>query len=180
VHVYGGISLYGATELHIATGTTGVVSKYRQVTGKFKGSLYKGVCSKEYKDILLHGGKGASMGLIEDARSILEAEGIADWAFQQDNPNIHMTAIPLLEEACPRLLPWPHVSPDLSLIENVWSMVEYQLWRDYTWHDLQSFKEALVLAWQSVTSDSKYRHNLFKSMKRRLQQCINTGGEVVE
>ena len=47
---------------------------------------------------------------------------------------------------------------------------------------VQSFKErlALVLAWQSVTSDKKYRHNLFKSMKRRLQQCINTGGEVVE
>ncbi len=63
---------------------------------------------------------------------------------------------------------------------NVSSMVEHHLWRDYTWHDLQSFKEALVLAWQSVTSDKKYKYNLFKSMKRRLQQCINTVGEVVE
>jgi hypothetical protein len=63
---------------------------------------------------------------------------------------------------------------------NVWSMVEHHLWRDFTWHDLESFKEALVLAWQSVTSDNNYRQKLFKSMKRRLLQCINTGGEVVE
>jgi transposase len=180
VHVYGGISHYGATELHFVTGTTGLVSKYKHTSGKLKGSVHKGVCSREYKDVLLSGGAGASMGLIEDARAIFEAAGVTKYAFQQDNPNIHLAAIAILQENCPRLLPWPATSPDLSLIENVWSLVEFHLRRDYTWHDLESFKAALTQAWQSVTSDKEYRQNLFNSMKRRLQQCINKGGDIVK
>lgn len=45
VHVYGGISIYGDTDLHIVTGTTGVQSLYKQVGGRNNGPYYKGVCA---------------------------------------------------------------------------------------------------------------------------------------
>lgn len=47
------------------------------------------------------------------------------------------------------------------------------------WHDLESFEKAIVVAWESVTSDADTRQTLFNSMPRRLKECINTGGELV-
>lgn len=52
VHVYVCISFYGATSLHIVTGTTGVESKYKVARGKGKGQRYRCACAAEYKDIL--------------------------------------------------------------------------------------------------------------------------------
>lgn len=73
----------------------------------------------------------------------------------------------------------PHNSTDFSLTENIWSMVEYQLRAPPPWHDLESFKKAIVVAWESVTSEADTRQALFNSMPRRLKECMNTGGELV-
>jgi hypothetical protein len=70
-------------------------------------------------------------------------------------------------------------SPDMSLIENVWSCVDSHLRCGYDWHDKKTFRQAVVMAWEAVTSYGQYRENLFKSMPNRLQVCIDTGGEVV-
>ena len=45
--------------------------------------------------------------------------------FQQDNarPHVARTALTFLATEHVRLLPWPARSPELSPIENVWSMV---------------------------------------------------------
>jgi hypothetical protein len=76
-----------------------------------------------------------------------------DWVFQQDMPRIHAAAMKLLREHCPHALPWPCNSPDLNLIENVWGFVQYHLNHDEEWHGLESFKQAVVRAWEGVTSD---------------------------
>lgn len=47
------------------------------------------------------------------------------------------------------------------------------------WHDLASFKDAIMKAWTSATSDPEYRANLFNSMRGRLEKCIANGGDVV-
>lgn len=57
-------------------------------------------------------------------------------------------------------------------------MVEYQLRMGPPWHDLASFKDAIVMAWESVTSNADIRLALFNSMPRRLKECIQTGGEL--
>ncbi len=59
-------------------------------------------------------------------------------------------------------------------------MEEYQLRMVRTWHDLESFEHAIVLAWESVTSDADMRRALFSSMPNRLKQYITTRGELVE
>lgn len=174
VHVYGGISVHGATSLHIATGTTGVTSQFTHEKGRYKGAPYKGVCSKEYIKSLVDGGVGATMGLLEDAKSVFEGQGVSDWLHQHDCPNIHVAAQEIINQLCPGRLDWHRNSPDLSLIENVWSMVEYQIRRAHTWHDLESFKAAIVMAWESVTSCEETRQTLFNSMPGRVEQCIHT------
>jgi transposase len=180
VHVYGGISFYGATSLHIVTGTTGVQSKYKVARGKGKGQQYRGVCAAEYKDILQRGGVNCDTGLVMEASGIFGSVDIVDWVFQHDRPKIHKAAMLLLQYLCPFVLDWPSNSPDLSLIENVWARIEYHLNNEGEWTDLASFKEEIMRIWTSVTSDPEYRANLFNSMRGRLDQCIANGGDVVD
>ncbi len=52
---------------------------------------------------------------------------------------------------------WPHVSPDLSLIENVWSVAELILHKAYKCRNLKEFKKAAKQAWDSVTSDVDFK-----------------------
>lgn len=180
VHVYGGISLYGATSLHIVTGTTGVQSKYKVARGKGKGQLYRGVCAAEYKGILQKGGVSCDIGLVMEASGIFGSVGILDWVFLQDRPMIHRAAMILLKHLCPFLLDWPSNSPDLSLIENVWARIEYHLNSEGEWTDLDSFKVKIMRAWTSVASDPEYRANLFNSMRGRLERCVANGGDAVD
>ena len=85
---------------------------------------YKGVYAKEYKDVLLQGGKDALAGLFRHAQDIFSSRFIRDWVFQQDMPRIHVAVVKLLKEICPHVLPWPCNSPDFSLVDNVWSLVQ--------------------------------------------------------
>jgi hypothetical protein len=55
---------------------------------------------------------------------------------------------------------WPLVSPDLSLIEKVWSVVEILLHKAYKWKNFKEFKKAVKQAWDSVTYDDDFRENL--------------------
>jgi hypothetical protein len=67
----------------------------------------KRVCAKEYKDVLLKGGREALAGLIMRAQGIFSSRIVKDWVFQQDMPRIHVAAVKLLKAFCPHVLPWP-------------------------------------------------------------------------
>ncbi|GFV75093.1 transposable element Tcb1 transposase [Trichonephila clavipes] len=74
------------------------------------------------------------------------------------------------------LLPWPTFSPDLSPIENLWSMLAQRLARDTppaaTPNQLRQYMEA---AW--ITVPQGYIQSLFDSMPRRIAADIaNNGG----
>ena len=179
-HVYGGITIHGATELHYATGTTGYKSNFVYATGKAKGTPHRGVCKREYKEILESGGYGAEVGLLEEARALfMVAEEEDDWFFQQDQPKIHVGCEDVILRSAPNCLEWPGNSPDLSIIENVWAEVERILWKKFTWHNLAEFKGALNSAWREVTENAAYRARLFASMPKRLEKVIAGRGDVV-
>lgn len=61
-------------------------------------------------------------------------QGLRDPTFQQDNARPHVSRIVLtyLGMEGVRILPWPARSPDLSPIENVWSMVAERLARHHS------------------------------------------------
>ncbi len=72
-----------------------------------------------YRDILENA--------LAHSRDLFEAD--QDWLFQQDNLPCH-TAHSITEyfaESNVQLMLWPARSPDLNLIENLWSWMDYQL-----------------------------------------------------
>jgi hypothetical protein len=71
------------------------------------------------------------------------------------------------------LLPWPAVSPDLSLIEHVWDEMKRRLRhlpnQPVT---LAEMGLALIRIWNIIPQ--AFFNNLVRSMRCRCQACINT------
>ena len=104
-------------------------------------------------------------------------QGSATAIFQQDNARPHVARIVqrFFVNHQIELLPWPARSPDLSPIENMWSMVAQRLTQitspAATPDDLWQRVEA---AWAAVPQEHIQR--LFDSMPRRVAAVISNNG----
>ncbi|UYV63266.1 hypothetical protein LAZ67_2003581 [Cordylochernes scorpioides] len=94
--------------------------------------------------------------------------------FQQDNSRPHMTRIVQRFNRQIKLLPWPARSPDLSPIENMWSMVAEKLTQiTSSTAKLDQIWKRVEAAWSSVPQE--HLQSLFKSKPRRVAAVINNG-----
>lgn len=100
------------------------------------------------------------------------------WTFQQDNASIHSAKftkqffasknVPLLE--------WPAVSPDLNPVENLWSILSQQVYKNGRQFDtLKDLKEAIKEEWAKI--DDSTLHSLINSMPFRLSQVVYNNGD---
>ncbi|GFW58809.1 transposable element Tcb1 transposase [Trichonephila clavipes] len=104
-------------------------------------------------------------------------QGLATAIFQQDNAFPHVARIVqrFLVNHQIELLPWPARSPDLSPIENMWSMVAQRLTQitppaatpDQLWQRVEA-------AWSDVPQE--HIQSLFESMPRRVAAVISNNG----
>ncbi|GFX37431.1 transposable element Tcb1 transposase [Trichonephila clavipes] len=104
-------------------------------------------------------------------------QGLATAIFQQDNARPHVARIVqrFFVNYQIELLPWPARSPDLSLIENMWSMVVQRLTQitspaatpDQLWQRVEA-------AWSAVPQE--HIQSLFESMSRRVAAVISNNG----
>lgn len=100
-----------------------------------------------------------------------------NWIFQQDNAPIHTARATKawLEDHGIRLLPWPPKSPDLNPVENVWGrlcQLVYANGRQFA--DVESLRACINECWRDISGE--YRHALYNSMRRRLQEVIEKKG----
>ncbi|GFV09502.1 transposable element Tcb1 transposase [Trichonephila clavipes] len=104
-------------------------------------------------------------------------QGLATAIFQQDNARPHVARIVqrFFVNHQIELLPWPARSPDLSPIENMWSMVAQQLAQitppaaipDQLWQGVEA-------SWSAVSQE--HIQSLFESMPRRVAAVISNNG----
>ncbi|GFW38037.1 transposable element Tcb1 transposase [Trichonephila clavipes] len=104
-------------------------------------------------------------------------QGLATAIFQQDNARPHVARIvqKFFVNHQIELLAWPALSPDLSPIENLWSMVAQRLSQitppaatpDQLWQRVEA-------AWSAVPQE--HIRSLFESMPRRVAAVISNNG----
>lgn len=169
-NVYGGITRFGVTKLHPVTGTTGQASKYFNL----KGQQSRNITKAEYKAVV-------NDTLLKEGRRIFSGQGLSSWVLQQDGDPSHGCAQACISEynrqgrgGSVSLLPgWPGNSPDLSPIENVWSIVDREVAAKGC-KTFPEFKAAIDQAFASIPLSTL--RNLMDSVPERLKACIHKEG----
>lgn len=93
-----------------------------------------------------------------------------EWKFQQDNASVHVSRSTLAyfeEFAIDIFEGWPAKSPDMNIIENVWSMLAREVYKNgHQFNNKAELTEAIEAAWQTISQD--YIKSLFDGLPRRI------------
>jgi hypothetical protein len=172
-NVYLGISPRGVTACHAVSGTTNKKGPkyYTQ-----KGALARNITSQEYYYVLMK-------TLLPEGQRLFKG---APWILQQDGDRSHSVASKSAVDAYNKLYPknhinilpqWPANSPDLSPIENLWAVVQAKAdaMGCKTFTEYQNCVVTLI-----QKTPLSHLSNYYKSMKGRLNKCIDKGGSRID
>lgn len=147
IMVWAGVSWYGKSKIILIGNTESINSK-----------KYQNVVSKALSSI----------------RGIFSAQ--PRWIFQQDGARCHTSRSTrdwLLNKDIDTLDPWPANSPDLNIIENVWSVLKERVYKR-SFRTEQGLWRAVKEEWEKF--DLKEIRKLVLSMPNRLQQLLDRDG----
>ena len=172
VNVYGGITRWGTTDLIMVTGTSKHVSTYVNSRGK----KAQNITSSEYKEVCCQ--------LLHEGSRLFSSKGTCEWVYQQDKDPTHTVAGRVIKDfnqercSCVELLQgWPGNSPDLNLIENVWSWVEAEV-NKKACRTFAEFEVEVQNVFKSVPRNML--DNLWKSIPTRLHEVVRMDGKRVK
>lgn len=167
---YAGITKWGITKPYFVTGTTELHSPY---TNR-KGQPASNATQLEYHNIMFK-------GLLPEGHRMFQEHHLSEWYYQQDGAKAHAHAADTIAEFnssyCTRiklLKGWPANSPDLSPIENVWSMVKDEVSRKGC-NNIHQLKAAVQKALAGITPETL--RNLYNSMHTRMVQVKQHDGD---
>lgn len=166
VLVWGGITSLGLTKLHITPNKTSVNSAYyineileKEVKPAFKRAV---VCNDLTATKLFRDNSEGSFQ--QDGARAHTSRASDEWL----NTNINGYISP--ED-------WPPNSPDLSPIENVWSIMSATVYADPEPQNLNTLKRRLRKAWKSIPL--KTLKNLIGSMPDRLKTVVKSKADTI-
>lgn len=173
VNMYAGITKFGVTQPHLVTGTTKLATNYTTKGGKKSVNI----TINEYEDV-------AFRSLFPGGAAMFSVQGSSQWVFQQDGDPTHKEGSRRAMDkwkhkniSAPTILAnWPPNSPDLSPIENAWGYVSNKV-DARGCETFAEYQAAVLEEWKKL--DKAYLTKLIGSMKKRLQDCINAGGDKI-
>ncbi len=77
-----------------------------------------------------------------------------------------------------RVLDWPPLSPDISLIENAWAELK-RVVKAKRPRSAEQIKRQAKIAWTKLVNDRPYVCALFASMPGRMQAVVNEKGAAI-
>lgn len=166
LHVYAGITHFGATELVRVTGTTGLAPRFTKPRGVEK---HRGVGAQEFQWVMRR-------HLVPQAKELLRGKVKGPPNFLLDGAPAHRAAATtnfMRTRKVRYLKGWPPNSPDLNPIENLWAWLKQQV-------QAQDPRTAAALwrvscaVWQQV--DTALCRKYMSSFNRRKQICISKDG----
>jgi hypothetical protein len=168
-NVYGGITKHGVTKLHMVAGTTGYTSGSKTSSGK----QARNITAHEYRSVVQD-------KLLPEGEAFLGR----NWVFQQDGDPAHGRVDAVLKgwnSACRAnvslLQQWPGNSPDLNLIENVWSWVDRRV-NEKGCSTFEEYKQEVRT--QFAAYPRSMLTSLYNSMPKRLEEVIKEGGRRIK
>lgn len=134
-----------------------------------------GVGNLEFIETTMDKGKYLDIlksNLIQSAQKLGIKE---DFRFYQDNDPKHTAGIvqTWLIWKCPHVMKPPAQSPDLNVIENLWSILEKNI-RKHNISNKSDLKAALVEEWEKITPEVTKK--LVESIPKRLKIIVNQKG----
>lgn len=101
------------------------------------------------------------------------------WKFQQDNAPIHVarSTMAFFKETKINILDkWPPKSADMNIIENLWSILAREVYRNNRQYANQKeLKVSIVKAWHNISQ--RQIQKLFDSLPRRMQELSDKKGK---
>ena len=167
VMVWGGMTAHGLTSLHFIQNGTRLNSDYYIV------NILDKLVKPAFQRIVTGG--NVTRGKLFNDNDL----GI----FQQDGARCHTSAKTTrwLEDNIPSYIKpkdWPPNSPDLSPIENLWSILSLSVYRDPEPTNVVQLKRRLQQAWRSVKVE--ILQTLIKSMPDRILAVIKQKGNTIK
>ena len=105
------------------------------------------------------------------------------WFFQQDNARPHVAKTTMAWFAGQRTVPapiqWPPYSPDLSPIENMWSVVEEDVNKTNP-KTLTSLKRNLTRCWNRRIGDGAFMRSLMDNWRERIVKVRDAEGATLK
>ena len=106
-----------------------------------------------------------------------------DFVFQQDNCAIHISRrmMEFFDEVGFNLLEWPSRSPDLNIIENVWSMLSSHVYDGPQPRNLAELEQRIYSAVDHLNSEKKGTIlHLYDSMINRICDILKSDGKKIK
>ena len=123
------------------------------------------------------------INLMKETAILLRRDLLHDgFVLQQDNCRIHVSkqSLDFFEETRVEFLPWPSRSPDLNIIENVWSMLNSKIYDDPQPKHRHDLEERVFEALDHMISHlSEYVKTLFSSLYSRFLSCVTRNGNKI-
>lgn len=114
---------------------------------------------------------------------IIELEYGGDFIFQQDNASIHVSkeTMDFFQRHKIQVMDWPARSPDLSPIENVWSLLTQEIYKGPQFNNVQELREAIINAVEVLNMTQRHKMKKIRdSIASRLRQVVQVKGDKIK